>query len=164
MESDLSDPEVQYQIGLCYQRGEGVEQDGAKAEMWFRRAADQDHPEAKALLSAGRKRQEELEGITADNLPIWCDLAEKGDPEAQYQAGCWFLKNPNTQQEGTAYLEMAVAQGHPQACLTLGKYLLKQGQGERAAALLSRRMSRCSRSFSAASNCSRRSWFSFHTS
>ena len=44
MESDLSDPEVQYQIGLCYQRGEGVEQDGAKAEMWFRRAADQDHP------------------------------------------------------------------------------------------------------------------------
>ena len=121
MESDLSDPEVQYQIGLCYQRGEGVEQDGAKAEMWLRRAADQDHPEAKALVSAGRKRQEELEGITADNLPIWCDLAEKGDPEAQYQAGCWFLKNPNTQQEGTAYLEMAVAQGHPQACQTLGK-------------------------------------------
>ena len=44
MESDLGDPEVQYQIGLCYQRGEGVERDGAKAEMWLHRAAQQNHP------------------------------------------------------------------------------------------------------------------------
>ena len=61
MESDLSDPEVQYQIGLCYQRGEGVEQDGAKAEMWLRRAAGQDHPEAKALLFEGQAQKEELD-------------------------------------------------------------------------------------------------------
>ena len=63
LESDQNDPEVQYQIGLCYQTGEGTEQSGAEAEKWFRRAAEQGHQGAQALLSAGREQTEELDEI-----------------------------------------------------------------------------------------------------
>ena len=55
LESDQNDPEVQYQIGLCYQNGEGTEQSGAEAEQWFRRAAEQGHQGAQALLSVGQE-------------------------------------------------------------------------------------------------------------
>ena len=32
LEADQNDPQVAYALGLCYLRGEGTEQDGAKAE------------------------------------------------------------------------------------------------------------------------------------
>lgn len=40
LEADQNDPQVAYALGLCYLRGEGTEQDGAKAEQWLRRAAE----------------------------------------------------------------------------------------------------------------------------
>ena len=50
LESDQNDPEIQYQIGLCYQNGQGVEQNGVQALQWLRRAAEQNHGEAQYAL------------------------------------------------------------------------------------------------------------------
>ena len=41
LESDQNDPQIPYQIGLCYQNGQGVEQNGVQALQWLRRAAEQ---------------------------------------------------------------------------------------------------------------------------
>lgn len=139
LESDQSDPEIQYQIGLCYQRGEGVEQSGTEAEKWLRRAEAQGHRGAAALLAGPGGEQESLSGeLTWDTLPDWCLQAENGDGEAQYQVGCYFLQNPDTQEEGERYLEKAVEQGSGQACLILGRRMLERGQAEQAVAMLRR--------------------------
>ena len=137
MESDLNDPEVQYQIGLCYQNGEGTEQSGAEAEKWFHRAAEQGHQGAQALLSAGREQAEELGEITGDNLPDWCLRAEKpDDTEAQYQVGRYFLEHPELggQEEGEEYLKRAEDGGKFEASLLLGKLMLKR-PGQEAEAI-----------------------------
>ena len=127
LESDQSDPEIQYQIGLCYQRGEGVEQSGTEAEKWLRRAEAQGHQGAATLLAGPAGGQEHLTGeIAPETLPDWCLLAERGDAGAQYKVGRYFLKEPETQEEGERYLEKAVEQGSGQACLILGRRMLER--------------------------------------
>ena len=71
MESDQRDPEVQYQLGLCYLRGDGTDRDGQLAQTWLRRAADQGHPEAAALLAQAQPQEEQLCPITEVNLLDW---------------------------------------------------------------------------------------------
>lgn len=137
LERDQSDPEVQYQIGLCYQNGQGVEQNGAQARRWLCRAAEQGHREAQALLTQFQaSSHSRTEILSEDTLPDWCLAAEEGNPEAQYQVGCHFLKHPDTQSDGERYLAMAVNQGHGKACLELGRRMLQRGEGERAVPLL----------------------------
>ena len=128
LEADQNDPQVAYALGLCYLRGEGTEQDGAKAEQWLRRAAEQGHPEAQALLSSCRSAAPQREAVTEETLPDWCAAAEDGDPEAQYQVAQYFQQSqlPGTEDDVARYLSMAVAQGHPRACLMLGLQLLPE--------------------------------------
>ena len=103
LESDQNDPEIQYQIGLCYQRGEGVEQNGVEAEKWLRRAEAGGHQGAAALLASCDSPQESLTGeITQDTLPDWCLQAEQGDMEAQYKVGCYFLQMPTPRRKGSS--------------------------------------------------------------
>ncbi len=77
LESDQSDPEIQYQLGLCYLRGLGVAQDGAQAEAWLRRAADQGHPMA-CLVLAKRRLDQKLyeEAIPLLRNAADCSLTE----------------------------------------------------------------------------------------
>ena len=130
LESDQNDPEIQYQIGLCYQNGQGVEQNGVQALQWLRRAAEQNHKEAQALLErteGGSKSQ--AKAVTEDTLPDWCLAAEEGDPEAQYQVAMYFAQNPfpGSPAEVRRYLELASDQGHGKACLSLAWELLNLG-------------------------------------
>lgn len=138
LESDQNDPEIQYQIGLCYQNGQGVEQNGVQALQWLRRAAEQNHKEAQTLLErteGGSKSQ--AKAVTEDTLPDWCLAAEEGDPEAQYQVAMYFAQNPfpGSPAEVRRYLELASDQGHGKACLSLAWELLNL-EPERAVQLL----------------------------
>jgi TPR repeat protein len=49
------DINAQAMMGTFYYRGEGVEKNTAKAEMWWKMAAQQGHPGAKHNLAAMRK-------------------------------------------------------------------------------------------------------------
>ena len=138
MESDQNDPEVQYQIGLCYQRGEGVEQNGTEAEKWLRRAAEQGHPEAMALFAAPEV-QNHSETITEDNLPDWCLRAEEGDSEAQYQVACYILNHPgwSSRPEAIYYLTQAAERaGDGRACFKLAQLRLEEGNYKQAIPML----------------------------
>ena len=66
--------------------------------------------------------------MTEETLPDWCAAAEDGDPEAQYQVAQYFQQSqlPGTEDDVARYLSMAVAQGHPRACLMLGLQLLPE--------------------------------------
>lgn len=140
LESDQNDPAIQYQIGLCYQNGEGVEQNGVQAERWFRRAAEQGHREAQALLSAAQEQKETLERITEDSLSDWCLRAEERDADAQYQVACYFLEHPEqgSREEAKRYLNLASEQGNGNACTRLAQIFLEEGRAAEAVAMLIR--------------------------
>lgn len=137
LEADQNDPEVQYQIGMCYLHGKGIGQDGTEAEKWFSRAAEKGHAKAKELLQSVRRKQSaSLETLCLQSLPDWCLAAEEGDAEAQYQVGKWFLQDSETTEEGKRYLNMAVEQGHPHACLALAEQMMGEGAYGQAVELL----------------------------
>lgn len=139
LESDQGDPDVQYQLGCCYLRGRGVEQDGRQAERWLRRAAEQGHSAAWELLNTGKTEPEGRPAeLTAQTLPDWCLAAENGDVDAQYRVAMYFLEQDvaGGSADAERYLAMAVDQGHPQACLTLAKRRQGQERYEEAVALL----------------------------
>ena len=82
--------EAQIQIGRCYEYGNGVEQDEAKAVEWYRKAATQDYDEGWCCLACcydlgiGIKK-DYLEGIR-----LYLVAAERGHPRAQNNLGYCF--------------------------------------------------------------------------
>ncbi|SPE63289.1 hypothetical protein SBV1_960014 [Verrucomicrobia bacterium] len=48
--AEQGDPAAQCYFGICYQNGQGVQQDYAEAVKWFRRAAEADDPAAQCYL------------------------------------------------------------------------------------------------------------------
>lgn len=141
LEEDQNSAPVQYELGLCYLRGDGVEQNGAEAQKWLRRAAEQGHQQARELLSSCIKEAHQDSGetgaVTEELLPEWCMRAENGEAEAQYQVALYFMRDGTSagQADVKRYLEMAAEQGHPLACLELGIQLLKSAP-ERGVRLL----------------------------
>ena len=130
LESDQSDPQVQFEIGKCYLEGSGVDKDARLAEKWLTRAAEQGHEEARALLNAGRAEEKTEQEVTEDSLPRWCVRAEDGDPEAQYKVAI-YLRNRGVSaadRDVRRYLTSAAEQGHPDACLILGRELVEFGR------------------------------------
>lgn len=133
LESDQNDPQVQFEIGQCYREGRGVEKDARLAEKWLERAAQQGHQEAKRLLEAGKApEKKEDQEITEENLPRWCVRAEDGDPEAQYKVAIYLRERGDDSTRGDIqrYLESAAEQGHPDACLELGRDLVEYNDDE----------------------------------
>jgi len=49
--ADRGDAWAQYGLGVLYHKGQGVEQDHAKALEWYHKAAQQDHPDAQEKLA-----------------------------------------------------------------------------------------------------------------
>ncbi len=126
LEEDQNDPAIQFEIGLCYLRGDGVAQNGQEADKWLHRAAEQGHEEAQAMLEAPRQRNE-ANSPTEETLPEWCMRAEDGDAEAQYRVAVYFMKHcMDCGTDVERYLQGAVEQGHPAACVLLASLRLKQ--------------------------------------
>ncbi|MGI6496156.1 MAG: tetratricopeptide repeat protein [Kiritimatiellia bacterium] len=48
--ANLGNAEAQFNLGLCYDEGEGVAVDKAEAAKWYRKAADQGHAGARRAL------------------------------------------------------------------------------------------------------------------
>jgi TPR repeat protein len=51
VKASQGEPEVQNQLGLCYQYGRGINKDYDEAEKYFQLAANQGHREAKNNLA-----------------------------------------------------------------------------------------------------------------
>lgn len=139
MEEDQHDPQIQYKLGVCYLHGFGTPKDPAQAEIWLKRAAEQGHSEAAALLGEA-SREETGEAITPDTLPRWCLRAEDGDMEAQYAVACYYMQQDarTHSREIDHYLKEAAQQGHGNACLLLGRQLLEAEACEEAVLYLNR--------------------------
>lgn len=136
LEEDQSLPEVQYQVGLCYLEGRGVQANEQRARAWMQEAANQGYEPAIQAL----RKAEAAEAINENNLAQWCARAEQGSGEAMYQVALYLMQHsiPGTEKDAQRYMEGAAEQGQGDACLILGKGMLEKGSFEKAVKYLTR--------------------------
>ena len=121
---DNGSASVAYQLGRVWRDGLGVPPDDDKAEMWFRRAAEDGHSGAQYALAKMLHQQ----GQVDEAIPWYKQAAESGNPFATYQLGKLYLTGEGVPKDVTRavdYLADAAEQDNSQAQYILGKlYLL----------------------------------------
>lgn len=142
------DPMAQWQLGLMYESGEGVEQDKAKAFGYFAQIADQHADTAPKGIEADivahsfvKMGEYYKDGVPEAGIPRDDDYATKlilhaasyfGDADAQYKVGEFYLDerelgdNPI---QSARWLSLAARKGHAGAQAKLGNMLFN-GDGD----------------------------------
>ena len=82
-EADAGNAISQYNLGVCYAKGNGVEVDLAEAVRWFRKAAEQGMPQAQFNLGMCLSRGAGVEKNVVEGT-IWLNsAAQPGDEDAE---------------------------------------------------------------------------------
>jgi cell division septation protein DedD len=84
-----NEPRALFNLGQMYRLGVGVEKDLAKAEEYYRRAADQGHVGAQANLGSMLFERKPPQG--AEAVKYWRRAAQGGDAKSQYLAGIQYF-------------------------------------------------------------------------
>lgn len=129
--ADGGDSRAAYFIGRRYATGDGVTRDMGEAVRWFKRAAEDDLPEAQHWLGMmyAKGRGVDLDHARAAG---WFELAAKQDlPEAQHALGTMLLKGQGVARDdakAARWLLKAAELGLPRAQYNLG-VLYEFGRG-----------------------------------
>jgi TPR repeat protein len=125
------DAVAQFNLGLMYATGQGVQQDNAAAALWFRKAAEQGYAPAQSNLGTvylyGR-------GVTQDDTEAvaWFrKAADQRDAIAEFLLGNQYANGkglPQDYSEAMIWFQRAAEQGHPVAKLFLG-VMYAEGRG-----------------------------------
>lgn len=124
---------AQYQVGLLYSNGQGVERDYKEAVNWYRRAAANGYAEAQNSLGFVYSKGQGVEQDYKEAVK-WCrKAAEGGHIQAQYNLGTMYFKGLGTVQdfiEAAHWYREAANQGYAQAQTILG-LMYSRGQGKK---------------------------------
>jgi cell division septation protein DedD len=118
--ADRGDPDAQFNLGQAYKLGRGVPQDLRAAQIWYEKAAQQNHPQAQAILGLLLFQNGERQKA----LPWLRRAADGGDPRAQYVLGTALFNGDLVGKDwprAYALMSRAAAQGLPQAAQNLGQ-------------------------------------------
>src|SRR6266700_1691272 len=85
--AEQGDAAAQCSLGICYQTGQGVQQDYAEAVKWFRRAADQNATAAQCYLGVCYQTGQGVPQEFGQAAKWFREAAEQGDPAAQFNLG-----------------------------------------------------------------------------
>lgn len=122
-------PKEQFDQGLKYATGQGVQQDDVQAVSWYQKAADRGYAEAQENLGEMYKRAKD----DAQAVYWYQKAAQQGYPAAQYNLGDAYAEGQGVQQDDT------------RAVTWSGKLPTKEMQTHR------RDLARCTRTAEAAS-------------
>jgi TPR repeat protein len=123
----MGHPEAQTAYGYLYFEGLVVPQDYSEAAIWIRKAADQGHPEAQALLGLMYDGAGML-GVPYDRaraIELYLEAAEKGVGVAQFELSRKYLIGAGVPKDETIafeWLSRAAAQGFAEAQYEIGQY------------------------------------------
>ncbi|MCO6411165.1 MAG: sel1 repeat family protein [Thiogranum sp.] len=120
------DPDAQYEVGIMFLKGQGVEADRAQAVKWLTSASAAGNEAAAAKL----RRMDDREGKFQELLKA----AENGDSGAQYDIAMMYLKGQGIEQDKTQarlWLNRAAKQGDAKAITRLGILNYKGELGKR---------------------------------
>lgn len=73
---------AQFYLGVCYECGEGIEQNYEKAAEWYIKAAEQGMPEAQFNIAMFYKYGDGVNKDLAEWVKWLTKAAEQGDPKA----------------------------------------------------------------------------------
>ena len=117
-----------HHLGRAYRNGLGVLPDDEKAEVWFRRSAEEGN--SCSQYSLGTLRQEQ--GRIEEAISWYEQAAEAGNQTAQYHLGKLYLQGtviPQSMPKAVEYLTAAAERGSQCAQYTLGKLYLTGDEG-----------------------------------
>ena len=89
-EADAGNAISQYNLGLCYAKGNGVEVDLAEAVRWFRKAAEQGMPQAQYNLGLCLFRGAGVEKNVVEGAMWLNSAAQQGDEKAERMLKQWW--------------------------------------------------------------------------
>jgi len=116
--AEMGIADAQYNLGVCYEQGDGVAQDFKQAVYWYKKAADQGY--AKAQHNLGICYYNGY-GVPADHTQAanyFRLSAEQDDMYAQYNLAVLLMNGDGVEKdvfEAIQMLKQAAQNGHPQA-------------------------------------------------
>ncbi len=125
------DAVAQFNLGLMYMTGHGVQQDDAAAALWFRKAAEQGYAFAQSNLGVMYRDGRGVPQNYLDAVMWFRKAADQGDAVAQYCLGQQYANGAGVPQdfaEAVIWFQKAAEQGHPVAMLRLG-VMYAEGRG-----------------------------------
>lgn len=114
---------AQRELGLMYDKGEGVPQDYAEAMKWYRRAADQGDALAQINIGAMFSTGEGVSQNHAEAVKWWRLAADQGNADAQTRMGLMYSNGtgvPQNDVEAVRLYRLAADQGDAFAQFSLG--------------------------------------------
>jgi TPR repeat protein len=121
--ADQGNPLAQYNLGLCYYNGEGIDKDLVEAVKWYRKAADQGDIDAQDNLGLCYYLGEGIDKDLVKAVKWWRKAADQGNPLAQYNLGVCYYKGegiPKDLVEAVKWYRKAADQGNTSAQYNLG--------------------------------------------
>jgi TPR repeat protein len=119
------DAQAQCYLGVCYQNGQGVEQNHKEAVKWFRRSAEQNDPVAQCYLGVSYISGAGVPQEFGEAARWLREAAEQGDPAAQFNLGMLYETGqgvPQNYADAINWYREAAQRGYPAAQFNLGVF------------------------------------------
>ena len=105
---------AQYRMGVCYDKGRGVEEDNTKAFQWYAKAAAQGHAKAQYQLGRCYKKGKGTKADIAKAVDYFTKSAKQGNAEAQMALAKCYLKGqgvPASAEKAKSWASKAIRNG-----------------------------------------------------
>ena len=116
--AEQGDADAQYNLGVMYDNGRGVQQDDGEAVKWFRKAAEKGFAKAQCNLGSMYEEGKGVPQDYAEALTWYRIAAEQGHAGAQYNLGTMYYNGLGVPQEhilGCMWFDIAAASGSESA-------------------------------------------------
>ncbi len=124
--ADQQDRNAQYQLALCYEKGEGTPCDYAKMMKYLRMVANSDHTEAQYRLAFWLANGGQGLTIKKPEAIVWYRKAAQQAYQEAYYPLAQLLAEMNQWQEAIPWYQRAAGLGVVSAKLSLARYYYKQ--------------------------------------
>lgn len=112
--------DAQFNVGLAYENGFGVDADAAQAARWYRRAAEQDDRTAQAYLAEMYAKGLGVPRDDIEALRWYRTAAERGHAASQYNVGLFYAMGRGVEPsdvQAVAWITVSHENGAPQTGL-----------------------------------------------
>ena len=109
---------AQFFLGVMYEYGEVVAEDGVEAVRWYRKSAVQGNSDAQYILGIKYANGDGVAEDDAEAIRWYRKSAEQGDADAQHDLGLMHANGEGVTEDNVqayAWFSVAAAQGHEQS-------------------------------------------------
>lgn len=117
-QAEQGNPKAQYQLGLMYLSGQGIQKDVKAAAKWYRKAAEQGNPEGQFGLGVLYFHGQGLPQDQQEAAKWYRKAAEQGNTDGQLGLGILYFMGkgvPQDDRQAYIWLSLAAAQGQKEA-------------------------------------------------